>query len=471
MPSKTAAITLIKGDSTEENTDYRDALPVNMYAVPREVLGAKGYMLCYPGLTSFGTGFGADRGGLYNDRFNAHYRVSGTKLIEVSSTGVVTSLGTIPGTEQVALPSSFSSQCIIADERMFLYSPIGGFSEVLDGDLGTPIDGVWIDGYYFLTDGEYIYHTDIVNEDAIDPLKFATAEFSPDPTLGVGKTTDNKAIVFGRYSIEYFANTANTNFAFSRIETRTQYIGIVATHAKCRYGNKWFIVGGSRYEAVGVHIVSAGQFTKISTREVDKIIAEYSETELSDIRMECRMEDDIVFVIIHLPNYTLCYNYTVGSILGNNVAWSYLKSQVLTHSYYNGINNVFDPRTSKWICGDRTSSTIGKLDNTKFTQYDTLMEWILYTPIVQLDSASVDRIEIVTIPGHTTTLDGTVAFSLTTNGLNYGTETFINYGEPSEYNQRFIINRIGYVRDKIGFRFRGATKSRMAFGLMKVVYG
>ena len=471
MPSRTAAITLIKGDKIDDNTDYRDALPVNMYAVPREVLGAKGYMLCYPGLTSFGIGSGVDRGGIYNERFGAHYRVSGTKLIEVSSAGIITELGDVSGTEQIALPFSFNTQCIIADGKMFLYSPGGGFSEVVDGDLGNPIDGVWIDGYYFLTDGEYIYHTDIANENAIDPLKFATAEFSPDPTLGVGKTTDNKVMVFGRYSIEYFANTANVNFAFSRIETRAQYIGIVATHAKCRVGNKWFIVGGSRYEAVGVHIVGAGQFTKISTREIDKIIAKYSETELSDIRMECRMEDDIVFIVIHLPDYTLCYNYTVGSVLGNSVAWSYLKSQVLTHSYYNGINGVFDPRISKWIYGDRASTTIGKLDNTKFTQYDVLMEWVLYTPIIQLDSASIDRVEVITVPGHTTALDGTVAFSLTTDGINYGTETHIMYGEPSEYNQRFIINRIGYVRDKIGFKFRGATTSRMAFGLMKVTYG
>ena len=82
---------------------------------------------------------------------------------------------------------------------MFLYSVGGGFVEVTDINLGDPIDGVWINGYYFLTDGENIYHTDINDESAIDPLKFATAEFMPDTSVGLGKTQDNKVIVFGRY--------------------------------------------------------------------------------------------------------------------------------------------------------------------------------------------------------------------------------------------------------------------------------
>ena len=44
-----APITLIKGDKIGIETDYRDALPVNMYAVKRDILGAKGYMIEYPG--------------------------------------------------------------------------------------------------------------------------------------------------------------------------------------------------------------------------------------------------------------------------------------------------------------------------------------------------------------------------------------------------------------------------------------
>jgi len=230
------ALPLIKGDKVDTNVDYRDALPVNMYAVQREILGAKGYMLCFPGLTQVATAIGVDRGAVFNDRFTKHYRVSGGQLVDVDAAGVVTSLGAISGSAQCAMPFSFNTQCVITDGNMYLYDATSGFRQVTDPELGSPLDATWVNGYYFLTDGEYIYHTDISNEESIDPLKFATAEFMPDKSLAVGKTTDNKVIVFGRHSIEYFVDSANANFAFSRIETRAQKIGVVATHAKCEAG-------------------------------------------------------------------------------------------------------------------------------------------------------------------------------------------------------------------------------------------
>lgn len=467
MPKTT--IPLIKGDKTDIDTEYHDAIPVNMYTVVHKLFNVSGYMLCYPGLTSFATGQGLDRGGVYNERMDKHFRVSGTKFIEISNNGTVTVLGTISGTAQVSLPYSFQTQCVVADKRMFLYSS-AGFAEVIDSDLGNPIDGVWIDGYYFLTDGEYIYHTDLDDESSIDPLKFATAEFSPDATLGVGKTQDNKAIAFGRYTTEYFADAANPNFAFSRLETRAQNIGIVATHAKCKYEDKWFITGGPKQDAVGVYILGAGQWAKISTREVDQLLAYYTEPELADMRMECRTENDSIFVLVHLPDYTLCYNHTIAKAVGAEYAWSYLKSQVATHGIYRGINGVNDARISKWIYGDRLSSNIGTLDSTVFTQYGEMQEWLLYTPLMLMEGASINELEVRTIPGHTTTLDGSVAFSITNNGLFYGTEAFISYGQPAEIDKRFIIRRLGYVPDKIGFKFRGATKSRMAFASLGVDY-
>jgi len=389
-----AMIPIMKGDSIGVETDYRDALPVNMYAVKREILGAPGYMLNYPGLTKVGTGTGTDRGGLYNERFGNQYRVSGSKLISVSSTGSISELGDIPGTLQAAMPYSFNTQAIIADGNMFLYDPSGGFRKVTDPDLGAPIDGVWIDGYYFMTDGEYLFHTDINNESSIDPLKFATAEFMPDRSLGVAKTQDNKVIVFGRYSLEYFIDAATPNFAFQRIETRAQKIGIVATHAKCETGTNYYITGGRKDESVSVHIVGVGSSEKISTREIDKIISQYSEYQLIDIRMESRTENDTIFVLLHLPNETLCFNESIAKSFGKELAWTILKTDVEGNNTYRAINGVFDARSSQWIYGDKINGTIGKLDSLVSTHYNEIVEWLLYTPLLLLEKFSIDEIMI-----------------------------------------------------------------------------
>jgi hypothetical protein len=70
-----STITLIKGDKIGVETDYRDYLPENMLAIERPTLGAKGYMLQSPGLSLLGNGAGIDRGGIWNEQFNDHYRV------------------------------------------------------------------------------------------------------------------------------------------------------------------------------------------------------------------------------------------------------------------------------------------------------------------------------------------------------------------------------------------------------------
>ena len=463
-------ITLIKGDKVSNITDYRDAMPVNMYAIEKEVLGAKGYMLSYPGLTSFGTGLGIDRGANYNERIGNHFRVSGVNLISVSSMGVVTNLGAVPGTSQAAMPYSFNTQCVIADGRMFLYSTAGVFAEVVDADLGDPIDGVWIDGYYFLTDGEYIYHTELTNESSIDPLKYATAEFMPDRSLGVAKTADNKVMVFGRYTIEYFANDATPNFAFQRLETRAQKIGIVATHAKCEVNGNFYIVGGPKEEAVSVHILASGTSKKIATREVEKIIAKYTEPELADIRVETYTKDASTFILVHLPNEVLCFNESIGKVLGLEYAWSILKTDTIGDSPYRAINGIFDARNSLWLYGDKIFTHIGKLDSTVVTHYGEKVEWILYTPFVNLEKMSVNKVEIATIPGFNIIDDASVAISITNNGLTYSTEYWLNYGSPLAYDNRFIYRRLGCVGDFVGFKFRGISTSKMAFGLMKLDY-
>jgi len=468
-------ITLIKGDKVSSGSDfleadYRDALLVNMYAVNRNILGAQGYILDYPGLTEFGVGSGIDRASNYNERFNLHFRVSGTKFISVDSSGTVTELGDVPGTKQLRMPYSFNTQAIIGEGKMFLYDPVNGFREVTDPDLGNVIDGDWINGYYFLTDGENVYHTDITNESAIDPLKFATSEFAPDPTLGISKTQDNLIIVWNRYSIEYFEDRSTTNFAFRRLESRAQKIGIVATHAKVEEGGIFYIVGGSKNDSVSVYTVGLGSTAKIASREIDKIISKYSESEMSDIRLESRTENNVTFILVHLPEETLCYNATTGGIFGSESGWSILKTDVLGDNTYRAINGSFDPRISKWIYGDKIDSRLGVLDNDVRTHYGEIVESIFYTPVVNMERMSVDEIEIETIPGHHISEDATVAMSLTYDGINYTSEYWNLYSTPYDYGKRFILRELGYVDSNLGFKFRTASTARMAFSLMSLEY-
>ena len=465
-----SVITLIKGDKIGVETDYRDYLPENMLAIERPMFGAKGYMLQSPGLTLLGNGAGIDRGGIWNERFNNHYRVSAGSFISVDSAGVTVTLGAVAGSQTASLPYSFNTQGIIADNRFWLYSPSSGFNEVVDPDLGDPIDGVWIDGYYCLTDGEYIYHTDINDESSIDPLKFATAEFMPDKSLGCGKTQDNKWIVFGRYTTEYFVNTAQENFAFARVPTRAVKIGIVGTHAKAEMNDRWYLLGGRKEEGVGVHLLGVGSAERVSTREVEKVIGQYTETQLQASILESRTEDAYAFIIVHLPTHTLIFNETIAKTAGIQSAWSILKTGV-DNDPWRGVHGLFEPRIGQWVYGDKNSSNIGIYDATVATQYGEIAEWTLHTPFLLLEAQSIDRLEIATMPGHTGDDDATVFISLSYNGVTHGKEWTELYGLPNDYSKRFIARRLGYVRDWVGIKLRGASRSRMAFGIANLDHG
>jgi len=454
------AIDLLKGDKVGSEVDYRDYLPENMIAIMKPIHNAAGYMLQHQGLTKYGDGFGIDRGGIWNRREEDHYRVSGGSFVTLGSTGIPTVIGAISGTKTASLPYSFNTQGIITDGKFWLYSPLSGLNEVTDPDLGIPIDGVWVDGYYFLTDGDFVYHTDLANETAIDPLKFATAEFMPDKSLGVGKTPDNKVMVFGRETIEYFKNQANLNFAFTRIDTRAIKSGIVGTHCKVEIKDKWYILGGSKDEAISVHVVGVGSVQQVASREVDKIISQYAEIDLADVVLEARKEHAYSFLVVHLPNETLLLNITLMEKMGTEQAWSIIKSDVNGNTQWRAKHGVYEPRLGRWVYGDKQDKTIGLLDETVSTHYGNVVEWVLNTPFIHLETMSIDELEI---PGFTVTKDATVAISLTTNGVIPSQEHWLDYGGPSKYNARFIAYMLGYVDDWFAIKLRGASRSRMAF--------
>ena len=462
------AINLIKGDATDDKTDYRDALPVNFTGVSRAILGAQGYMLSHSGLTQHATGVGIDRGATWNSDQREHFRVSGTELITVSAAGAVSSKGTISGTEQASLAHSVNTQAIVADLKMWLYDGTV-LTEITDSDLGEPIDICWIDGYYFLTDGKFLFHTLITDEYQIDPLQFAASDFSPDPVLAVAKTVDNQVIVLNRFSTEWFINRATDNFAFQRIAGKSVKSGIIGTHCKTELDSKFYVIGGAKDEATSIHIVAPGSYQSIASREVDKVLAAYTEDQLSTAVLETRVEDRDKFIVVRLPNETLLYNVTLSSIVGNDSSWTIVKSDVSGDTKWRGANGVSDPRIPSWVYGDNQDSRIGLLDGSVSTQYGEQIEQILYTPLIDIETGSINNFEIDSIPGHqVNTDDVTVAFSLTFDGLTYGQEYWMRYGEKNKYGQRFIANRLGYVGDNVGFKLRCASPERLAFSLMKL---
>lgn len=458
-------VPLIKGDSVDSSVDFRDALPVNMYGVSRDVLGSSGYMINWYGLTEFSTGNGVDRGAAWvsAEGIQGHYRISGQSLIRISSDSGAENLGEILGDGQASIAYSFNNVAIVSGGNLYYYNPTDGLRQITDEDLGNPIDIVWVDGYFFLTDGKDIYHSNIADENQFEPLDFGNSQFLPDPSRGLGKNEDNEILVFGEFSTEYFVNVGSENFAFRRIQAKAQKIGILGTHCKREMAGKWYTIARRKESAPRFHIISLGNEQAISSREVDKVLSTYTPDELNTSTVDTMVIDGVSMVVYHLPNHVFMFNETVASKVGVNNAWTILKSDVNGDTPYRAKDPILDPNIGKWIVGDKYNQKIGYMNPDIFTQYDELVEWTLFTPFVKLESLSVNKLEIDTIPGITIEDDARVFISQTVNGRSYSNEWSQLYGDQFDYNQRFYIRALGYCRNWVGYKLRSASRSRMAF--------
>lgn len=463
-------IPLIKGDKVSSSVDYCDALPVNMIAVPRKTKGTPGYMLQWYGLTQFATGEGIDRGARWvtASGFEGQYRVSGTSFIKVNSNGTTTIIGAVPTGGQCSIAFSFNNIAIVASGNLYYYNPTDGFRQITDPQIGSPIDIVYADGLFILTDGIDLYHSEALDEESFLSADFGNAQFRPDLTNGLGLNEDNELIAFGVTSTEYFNNQGLVNFVYLRVQLKALKIGILGTHCRKEMNGRWYVVGRREETSPEVYVMQGGGYEVISTREIEKILYSYSQADLSVSTIDAFVRDKIKFVQINLLNHTLLFNESASDAFGVDNAWTIIKTDVLGDAPFRGINYCLDNESSKWICGDRLDGTIGVLDESVATHYGEMAEWELFTPMINLEGLTVNKIEVETIPGYASFEDATVFISSTQQAVHYGGEITMDYGSNFDYDQRFLLRPMDYVRDYIGYKMRGASKSRMCFALFYI---
>lgn len=466
MPS----IPFIKGDKVDNNTDYRDALTVNYYAVMRNIYGEEGYMLNYYGLSDFSEGQGVSRGSIWVARtgLEGQYRVSGTSLIKIEDDQSVTVLGEIPGTDQASMTYSLNNLAVLADNKLYYYNPTDGFRQITDLDLGSPIDIVWADFRFVLTDGEFLFQSAELNEEEYEPLDFSGSDFQPDKIWGVGLNDDNELIAFNELTTEYFVNIAQDNFTYTRIQLKAVKSGIAGTHAKAEFKDKWYCLtrrGTTQYQ---FSVIQSGSSESITSREIEKVLAKYTGDELSKTVVEVFTKDAVTWMVAHLPNETLLYNITLAKSYGNDLAWSLLKTDVYGDEDYRAKDATYDPRFSKWCIGDKRDNTIGFLDDSVSTHYGEIVEGLLFTPILDMETLSINELKLKTIPGISPDNDATVFISRTDDMRIYSKEHTEKYGVNFDYNKNFTMRNLGYVRSETAFKIRTASRSRMAFTRLDV---
>lgn len=456
-------IPLLSGITSDADADFRTSYPVNLIPVPKDTGISKGYLRFAPGLTQLGTGPGIDRGGINMD--GVCYRVMGTSLVSVAADGTVTTIGTISGTDAASLDYSTDYLCVVADGKAYLCTA-AGVTQITDVDIGTPVDVIWVDGYFLLTDGSYIFVTDLANPFSIDPLKYASSEIDPDSIKGVLKYR-NEVYVLNRYTTEVFANTGGTGFPFSRLSGGLIPKGCVGTQAKTLFADTFAWVGSARNEPCSVYVASGGGAVKIATREVEERLAAYTESDLADTVVEAKADRLHQHLLVHLPNETLVYD-AAASAASQEPIWFFLSTGASGINAYRARNLVWC--YGKWIVGDTEDGRIGYIDDSVVTQYDEIAGWQFDTMLLYNagKGAIVHSLELVGTTGRAPTGDEPTVFrSYTLDGKTWSDEKQARIGARNDTQQRVIFRRCGKMQNFRGERFRGANRTPISWARLE----
>lgn len=458
-------IPILSGIFTDNGPDFRTSYPVNMIPVPKSNGISEGFLRPADGLVANGTGPGVDRGGI---NWNGIcYRVMGSKLVTVSSTGVVTVLGDVGNNGLlVTMDYSFDRLAIASNEDLFYYSPSLGLIQVTDPDLGIVLDVVWVDGYFMTTDGEFLIVTELSDPTQVNPLKYGSSEIDPDPVVALLKLR-NEIYALNRNTIEVYDNVGGELFPFQRIEGAQIEKGVVGTHACCVYLESIAFVGSGFNEAPGVYLGGNAKASKISTQEIDQILLEFTEAQLSTIKIEARNDKAHEHLYIHLPDRTVVFDAAATQDLGQPV-WFILTSSLVGLSKYRAQNLVYC--YDKWLVGDPSSVAVGYMVNNISSHYGQKVRWEFGTTIVYNEGrgAIIQNLELVGLTGSAAYgIEPTINTSYSTDGQTYSQQKFINAGKTGQRAKRLVWFQQGWMRNWRIQRFQGTSDAHMSFARLE----
>jgi hypothetical protein len=452
-------IPILNGIYTDTAGDFRVEYPRNMVPVVLKSGISEGYFRPADGIVSLGTGPGADRGGIEWE--GLLYRVMGTKLVSISDTNAVTVIGDVEGSGQVTFDYSFDYLAIASSGNLFLYRPSTGLQQVTDPDLGTVIDVVWVDGYFMTTDGEFLIVTELNNPFSVNPLKYGSSEADPDPVVALLKVR-NEVYALNRHTIEVFDNVGGSLFPFQRVEGAQVQRGAIGTHACCVFMETIAFIGGGRNEAPAVWMITGSNAQKISTREIDLILEEFTEEELSGVLVESRVDRGFRHLYIHLPNRTLVFDAEATTKAGTPV-WFTLTSSLVGNSQYRAKNLVWV--YNKWVIGDPASSSFGYLSDSLSSHWGELNGWEFSTIILYNESRGLifHEMELVALTGNSIFgTDPSIWTSYSEDGLNWSQERVCKAGTTGVRGKRLSWLQQGRMRQWRAQKFRGTSDAQLS---------
>lgn len=426
---------------------------------------SKGYLRPVEGIVKIGTGPGRSRGAINWD--GIHYRVMGSKLCRIENNGSVAVIGDVGDDgKQVTFAYSFE-RLAVASARNLYYLQNGILTQVTDINLGDVEDVIWIDGYFMTTDGTYLVVTELADPTVVNLLKYGASEIDPDPVVSIVKLR-NEVHAVNRYTIEVFRNTGGALFPFGRVTGAQIQRGALGTHCAVVYDEKLAFLGSAPGESPGVYLAGGGTSQKVSSIEIDTILATYTEAQLSNVVMESVNDKNHPLLWIRLPDQTLVFDLKSTQLAEKGV-WYVMTSSVSNDlSPYRGIDVIWC--YDKWQVGDFESFDVGVLDDSISTHFGDTVYWEFSTTIVHNKGRGVvfHSVELIGLPGRGAfEEEAYISTSYTLDGRLWSQSRPLAVGTSGSRGKRLVWRRQGNMRNYRVQRFMGDSRAYLAVAALE----
>lgn len=477
-------IPILNGIFTNNQPDFQVSYPVNMVPVAGDTGINTGYLKPHDGIVELGTGPGLDRGGV--ERLGVHYRVMGTKLVSIDADGNTTELGDIPGTDQIPFqPKSsynFDLLSIVANGKLYYYNAsgvditydvndptettiaAGALFEVTDVNLGTPIDRVFLNGVFVVTDGEVVRSSSITNPTVFNVTSYEASEFDPDPVKAL-LVIKKELYVINRHSIELFLGTitgGDIYLPFTAIDGAQIERGCVGTNACCVFDEAIAFLGGGHNEPIGIYLGRNAQSVKISTRTIDTLLNTFTEAQLSAATLESRKYKNHEQLYVHLPDRTIVYDVETSAAFQRPV-WFQLSGSLAGFAAYPAQRYIY--AHGKWFVGNPNSNSISVFDETVSSQRGNKARWQFDTIFLYNNSngALITELELDALTGSIAFgIDPKISTSYSLDGQTYSQRHYISAGKSGERTKQLIWTNNGSMRKRRIQRFEGDSDAHLS---------
>jgi hypothetical protein len=329
--------------------------------------GGESSLMSWYGTKAFASIAGVNRGMTKHD--GVLYKVNGSTLYSVDSSGTETSLGTISG----------SNRCIFASDGTNLIITTGGDGYQLTGTTLTQITDtdfqngnsctylstyIWFDG-----NGGKFQLADSGDPDSIQPNNFATAESSPDDTIRVFAFKDD-GYVFGTNTVEPYYFSGSGNPPVAKIRKGTMNIGLGAVHSVAASEQFCYFLGDDRR----VYRFSALQPQNITSLGVSNQLDDIAT--LSDAIGFIVRIDGQVFYILNCPSGDKTFAFNEDSSAWFNLSRGASEQRYLAEDYV----EIYGKKLVSW------GGDIVELDQDTYTDSGTTrIQERVFGPILPSD--------------------------------------------------------------------------------------